>query len=246
MLGGACVLPVVLVAPAGSLARRPLRPTAPAARWVPPPRSAFINERFLEGMPSTPGWEAGRLNQLTEWAVSDQSNRPVICEYKADGAWLWRKWTGTVLSITFVPVLVSMGFGVAIDLAARFGCQDTWPLLAVPPADEELIQSLNGLNTLWEYQLTLSTFILTFFTQQAYAYWRGVYFTTRAIQGRINDACMLVVMGAERGGACELDGCEEEVTGYSAEANAVVQRCTWLGLGLGLGSNPNPDPNILT
>ena len=111
-------------------------------------------------MGRTPGWEAGRLNQLTEWAVSDQSNRPVICEYKADGAWLWRKWTGTVLSITFVPVLVSMGFGVAIDLAARFGCQDTWPLLAVPPADEELIQSLNGLNTLWEYQLTLSTFIL--------------------------------------------------------------------------------------
>ena len=75
----------------------------------------------------------------------------------------------------------------------------------MPPAEEELIQSLNGLNTLWEYQLTLSTFILTFFTQarararararphstpsptptpnqQAYAYWRGVYFTTRAIQ----------------------------------------------------------------
>ena len=53
MLSGACVLPVGLVAPAGSLARRPLRPTAPAARWVPPPRSAFINERFLEGMPSS-------------------------------------------------------------------------------------------------------------------------------------------------------------------------------------------------
>ena len=51
MLSGACVLPVGLVAPAGSLAR--LRPTAPAARWVPPPRSAFINERFLEGMPSS-------------------------------------------------------------------------------------------------------------------------------------------------------------------------------------------------
>ena len=46
----------------------------------------------------TPGWEAGRLNQLTDWAVSDQTNRPVICEYKADGAWLWRKWRGTVLS----------------------------------------------------------------------------------------------------------------------------------------------------
>ena len=61
MLSGACVLPVVLVAPAGSLARRPLRPTAPTARWVPPPRSAFINERFLEGMPSSvaQSWNPG-------------------------------------------------------------------------------------------------------------------------------------------------------------------------------------------
>ena len=40
-------------------------------------------------MGRTPGWEAGRLNQLTEWAVSDQSNRPVICEYKADGAFAY-------------------------------------------------------------------------------------------------------------------------------------------------------------
>ena len=53
MLSGACVLPVGLVAPAVSPARHPLRPTAPAARWGPPPRSAFINERFLEGMPSS-------------------------------------------------------------------------------------------------------------------------------------------------------------------------------------------------
>ena len=30
-----------------------------------------------------------------------------------------------VLSITLVPVLVSMGFGVAIDLAARYGCDAT-------------------------------------------------------------------------------------------------------------------------
>jgi len=133
-----------------------------------------------------------------------------------------------VLSITLVPVLVSMGFGVAIDLAARFGCDAAWPLLAVPPPEEELIQALNGINTLWEYQLTLSTFILTFFTQQAYAYWRGVYFTTRAIQGRINDACMIVVMGAERSDSCTVDGCEDSVTGYSAEADAVVRRCTRL------------------
>ena len=107
-------------------------------------QTGLLLTRSSLALDRTPGWEAGRLNQLTDWAVSDQTNRPVICEYKADGAWLWRKWRGTVLSITLVPVLVSMGFGVAIDLAARFGCDATWPLLAVPPPEEELIQSLNG------------------------------------------------------------------------------------------------------
>jgi len=39
----------------------------------------------------------------------------------------------------------------------------TWPLLGVPPSSEPLIQSLAGLKILWEYQLTVTTFILTFF-----------------------------------------------------------------------------------
>jgi hypothetical protein len=170
----------------------------------------------------------GRLDELTDWATAQRSNRPIICEYQADGFWLWTKWRGTVLSITVLPVLLSMGLGLSVELLSRGLSATSWPVLAVPPAHDPLIEQLNGLNTLWEYQLTLSTFILTFFTQQAYAYWRGVYFTTRAIQGRINDACMLVVMGAERGGTRAVDGCEEAVTGYSAEANAVVQRCTRL------------------
>ena len=56
MLGGACVLPAGLAAPApsASLARHPLalRTAAPAARCGAPPRCAFIGDRFLEGMPS--------------------------------------------------------------------------------------------------------------------------------------------------------------------------------------------------
>jgi len=40
------------------------------------PGSAF------QGMPSTPGWESGRLDELTDWATSDRANRPVMCEYR--------------------------------------------------------------------------------------------------------------------------------------------------------------------
>ena len=45
---------------------------------------------------------------------------------------------------------------------------------------------VSDVTKVWEYQLTLSTFILTFFLSQAFSYWQKVYNTTRMIQGRIN------------------------------------------------------------
>ena len=75
----------------------------------------------------------------------------------------------------------------------------SWSLLAVPDASAEWIQRLSGMKKLWEYQLTLATFILTFFLSQAFAYWQKVYNTTRMIQGRINDFCMLLNVGTTRG-----------------------------------------------
>jgi len=185
---------------------------------------------FNIGVPSTPGWAGGRLNRLTDWAVANQTNRPIICEYKADGVWLWSKWRGTVLSITLLPVLLTMCIGVAVDTAVTSMAATTWPLLAVPPKDDQLIEQLNGLNTLWEYQLTLSTFILTFFTSQAYSHWRSVYFTTRAIQGRIKDACLLLAMAAERDETCPLESGGEggSCTRYTAEASDLLVRCTRL------------------
>jgi len=96
--------------------------------------------------------------------------------------------------------------------------------LAVPPASEPFIQSLNGLKKLWEYQLSLATFIVTFFLSHAYSYWQKVYNTTRGIQGRINDFCMLLSIGAQRGSSGDDSGTE----GYSNEAKDLVMRCTRL------------------
>lgn len=96
------------------------------------------------------------------------------------------------------PIVLAMVLGVLVDCCAHYYSAATWQILAVPPADDPLITQLNGLNTLWEYQLTLCTFILTFFTSQAYGHWRTVYFTTRAIQGRINDIALLLAIGAQR------------------------------------------------
>ncbi|KAL3791481.1 hypothetical protein ACHAWO_006231 [Cyclotella atomus] len=146
--------------------------------------------KLVIGLPSNPGWDSVRLNRLTEWADEVQPNRPIICEYQPEGWWLWRKWNGTVLKATWGSVLFAMMTGLS-----------NYKLWNGPAIDttSRLIKRLSAVTKVWEYQLTLSTFILTFFLSQAFSYWQKVYNTTRMIQGRINDFCMLLTMGAERG-----------------------------------------------
>lgn len=154
------------------------------------------------GAPSNPGWESGRLNRLTEWAGDVAPNRPIICEYNPKGRWLWRKWNGTVLKATWRSVVSAMLVSFALDFVARnyhLPLPLSWDIVAIPGETTPFIKRLAAITNVWEYQLTLSTFILTFFLSQAFSYWQKVYNTTRMIQGRINDFCMLLSMGAERG-----------------------------------------------
>jgi len=170
------------------------------------------------GSPSNPGWESGRLNRLTEWADSSAPNRPIVCEYNPKGRWLWRKWHGTVLKSTWRSVVAAMLAGLALDFVARGYCLPlplSWDIVAIPGETTPFIKRLAAVTKVWEYQLTLSTFILTFFLSHAFAYWQKVYDTTRMIQGRINDVGMLITMAAERG----VDDINNETT-KKARSNA--------------------------
>ncbi len=180
---------------------------------------------FLQkGNPSSPGWKnKNLLNDVTDWATSDEANRPIICEYEPDAGWLWRKWRGTALSMTYVSVLINIALGITLDTSVHASTEATWPLLAVPPPSEPIIQELSGMKTLWEYNLTLCTFILAFFTSQAYNYWRQVYFTTRAIQGRINDVCLIITASAARS-----EDPNKDIKGFNDEAAELVETCTRL------------------
>jgi predicted membrane chloride channel (bestrophin family) len=173
----------------------------------------------FEGKPSSPGWKTGQLDTLTDWAVADAANRAVICEYAPDGLWLWTKWRGTVLKLVILPVLLNMCLCAAIVYYGEMHVEDV------------LVQDLlEGVHKMWDYQVTLTTFIVTFFTAEAYNHWKAVYFTTRAIQGRINDICLLVTLGAEREDVATLtaDCPTKHTTGYSPEAAALVDVCTRL------------------
>ena len=74
-------LSLVAIAAAGVVPRRTphLLARPPAARSGRPPCLANMG---FDGVPSTPGWETGLLNELTDWAVADSPNRPIICEVR--------------------------------------------------------------------------------------------------------------------------------------------------------------------
>jgi len=92
-----------------------------------------------------------------------------------------------------------MVVSLALDFFARRRVgSNSWPWYSVPSSTDPFIQALTGLKKAWEFHLTLGTFVLTFFTSQAFSYWQKVYATTRAIQGRINDYCLLLTIGAQR------------------------------------------------
>lgn len=194
-------------------------------------------EKVLQGNPSFPGWNKKQLSKLTDWAVSHDANRPVICEYEPDAKWLWTRWTGTVLSLVVLPVVLTASTAGALAFTVHTFSDQTWPVLYVPPADDPFVAQLLGVEKLYKYLLTLCTFILTFFTSEAYNHWKKVYFNTRAIQGRVNDICLLLSIGAERG-ECDEVGCGVDAsykniingatTGYSEAGANVVDNCTRL------------------
>lgn len=190
----------------------------------------LLSGGFMKGQPSYPAWKSKRrrqkLYEMTEWATSDEANRPIICEYEPDAGWLWTRWGGTALAMTYIPILFNISMGILVNWYVHSHTATSWSFFSVPPADDPLILELEGLKTLWEYQLTLCTFILAFFTSQAYSYWRSVYFTTRAIQGRINDICLIITTNAERTTRIMPNG--KEMSEYSDRAKELVSTCTRL------------------
>jgi len=172
------------------------------------------------GAPSKPGWKSDRLERLNEWADAQEANRPIIKEYVPDGRWLWTRFKGTVLDLVWGSVVGSMVTSLLVHLVFRYAATTTvtttttaaatataavtttrwWAtLLTIPTSTEQpMIQSLKGLEKLWTYQLQLCSLVLTFFLSLSFQHWQKIYNTSRQIQGRINDFCMLLVMAADR------------------------------------------------
>ena len=122
----------------------------------------------------------------------------IIRKFKPSRAWLWGRWSGTILQQAWPACFVSMLVTSCFVAAVRYFTEPTWELGQVPDPTFPLISRLVPLTVLWKYLMNVTTFILTFFLAQAYSMWRNMYDTTRTIQGRLSHIVLLVASTVER------------------------------------------------
>jgi len=109
----------------------------------------------------------------------------IIQPYKPDRIWLWSRLRGTVLQHAAKPTLLNMLWAAGFCLLAQ---------TREPP----FLAKLQMVHQIWTYQQGLTIFILTFFLNQAYSFWREIYTLGRQIQGRLNDIHLILATTAAR------------------------------------------------
>jgi len=126
----------------------------------------------------------------------------IIRPYKPQRSWLWRRFTGTIFQNVGLPTLLSMGWAALFVLGARshtLPMSQLWSGWGLPPdLTNPFIAKLHMVHKIWSYQQGLTTFILTFFVNQAFSFWRDMYDIGRRIQAGINNFNLILATTAAR------------------------------------------------
>ncbi|GAX26970.1 hypothetical protein FisN_9Lh274 [Fistulifera solaris] len=124
----------------------------------------------------------------------------IIRQYVPSRYWLWTRWAGTILQYNIKTTLFNMLFSFGFILLARRITNDQPPfhMGLSPNKTHPFIERLTIVHKLWSYQMSLTTFILTFFLNQSFGFWQEIYSIARRIQGRLNDFHVLLATHATR------------------------------------------------
>jgi Cyclic nucleotide-binding domain len=87
----------------------------------------------------------------------------IIRQYKPSRSWLWKKWKGTVFQHTWRTVGLNMLLSLLFIVCVRQYTDPTW---LTPDKSNPIIHGLDIIRRIWAYQMSLTTFILTFFVNQ--------------------------------------------------------------------------------
>ena len=202
----------------------------PDRNAMPAPRRQL--SACIVAQPSATSHELDRLLDNTV-ANLQPPTVSIIRPYDAEAWWLWSQWAGTVASLTWPRMLISAATAAGTCVAVTSSLNADWPSFVTPGplldgqvTSEPIVAGLQSLGAVWEYQLTLCTFVVTFFLNQAWVFRNSIYSTCRNIQGCTQDIVLLLSLNAARDAAAPCgdgDGREgPSVTSYTSEAQALL------------------------
>jgi len=117
----------------------------------------------------------------------------IIRPYKPSGFWVCRQWSGTVLQYVWPHTLAMMVLTAMFGLAISYFVGDLSPY-----AEHQLLDQLELIAGWWTKLSPLTTFVSTFFLAEAFKFWKRFYWTTRGIQGKLNDISMVLASNVSR------------------------------------------------
>lgn len=138
------------------------------------------------------------MEQMIDRATATHTSRSVLIPYHESPKWLWSQWKGTVLQTCWKPVVCSMLVSTVLVLTANSAPALCRVLGPVPTFARILTEYLLPIVYAWEHHVTLTTFVVTFFLNQSYTFWREQYNLARRIQGQLNDIGALLAACASR------------------------------------------------
>mmetsp|Transcript_14770 Transcript_14770/g.31531 ORF Transcript_14770/g.31531 Transcript_14770/m.31531 type:complete len:573 (+) Transcript_14770:66-1784(+) len=124
----------------------------------------------------------------------------VILPYKPERSWLWRQYTGTVLKISLTTTVMNVLICAVFIVYARIVTGVPLWTISVGAPDQSLpfIEGLSYLGNIWSIQQPLATFILTFFLNQGYDFWKQVYQLARDVQTGLSDFNLVATTNIKR------------------------------------------------
>ena len=144
------------------------------------------------------------VDDAIQRVMSKMAPEPIIRQFRPNALAIWTTWAGTIFELIWRRALMVMLFAAAFQAACGTGIWlihkapsfEAW--VQAPEPSLPVVKMLSSVNAVWSHLLTLTTFVLTFFLNQAFASWREILSSGRSMQGRLYDINLQLVQCAKR------------------------------------------------
>ena len=95
------------------------------------------------------------IDRLLDRVTQTSASQPIILQWKKNPMWLWQQVKGTVLEVTWEPLLFNVLAGLMLVVCVRRGIPAvgvegaSWPMFTAPSPDHSIVKRLLALNVMW-------------------------------------------------------------------------------------------------